>query len=206
MHRRKTGTGRIQYSCQELDNFAKSLWRKLLPFSLSFIPSFPTGIASLIGKSLTFLGLHFLETRISKLKKVGLCHCSHQIPLKQNNPSFSSPPSCFMRDLSVFVGKGRGPPLLLTVLLVMVCRAGLWSFPVASIYNCPTDPGLFTGKSRFRVDTGVTIKLQIQTTFANKHQQLDAITSILTNKTARGEEMGASSTSSSDYQLESFNV
>ena len=106
----------------------------------------------------------------------------------------------------MFVGKGRGPPLLLTVLLVMVCRAGLWSFPVASIYNCPTDPGLFTGKSRFRVDAGVTIKLQVKTTLANKHQQLDAITSILTNKTARGEEMGASSTSSSDYQLESFNV
>ena len=139
---------------------------------------------------------------------VGLHHRSHQLPLKQNNSSFSSLPSCFMTDLSVFVGKGRAPPLSLTVLLVMVREAGLWSFSVASIYNCPTDPGLFTGKSRFSMDAGVTIKLQIQATFANKQQQLDAIKSILTNKTTRGEEMGFSvssaSSNSCDYQLASF--
>lgn len=142
MHRRKTGIGRIQYSCsekrlcQELDNFAKSLWRKLPPFSLSFIPSFPTGVASLIGKSLTFLGLHFLETRIRKLKMVGLRHCPHQHPLKQNNPPLLFPHALWQICLCLWVRAGVHHCHLLSCWLWCVGQAygpSQWPLSITSL-------------------------------------------------------------------------
>lgn len=165
-------------------------------------------VASLIGKSFipwaTFSG-----NKNKKVKDGGLRHCPHQHPpLKQNNPPLL--PSCSVTDLSVSVGKGRGPPLSLSsVLLVMVCGAGLWSFPVASIYNFPTDPGLFTGKSRFRVDTGVTIKsYRFKLHLPTNISSWMPLHPFWPTKTTRGEEMGFSVSSalsnSCDYQLESF--
>lgn len=87
---------------------------------------------------------------------------------------------------------------------------GVWSRPVvlpSGLWNCPPNPGLFTGKSRFRVEAGVTNKRQVQTTFANTHQQLDTIMSILTNKTLRegtGLSTSLLTSNSYGYQPENF--
>ena len=80
----------------------------------------------------------------------------------------------------------------------MVYEAGLGSFAMAS--KTSLEIQLFTGKSRFRVEVGVTIKLQVQTSFANTYQQLNAIMSRLTNKTPRREGFRASSSTSNSCE------